>query len=327
MGKNIGMKIGLSLCGLFVMISSFFAPSSVAATMPSYDLEHTFPSEPRDYKQVREPADVAFDLSGNAYVADYGYHTIIKYDATGQYVTHWELFQPIAISVDGTSNEVYVGRSVSNEVHIFDDNGNPLHTFGSSGSGDGEFDWIWDIAIDDKYIYVSDRYNHRVQIFNKSDRSFLTSVGENGAGDGQFNLPAGLAIGSDHQLYVADTNNGRIQLFTFDSGTSTWSYHSQLSITAPVSLHLEEDTSGAHILHVLERSGKSSSRVELTGHDLDAVDPTTVVNNPLGGNVLSGHINTKIAWNPVNEQRYAVDRTAIVRMDDIKDTANWIGCR
>lgn len=327
-------KINLTKKGVFcfliliVLAGGFMIPSTAgyAATVPSYDPEHTFPSEPRDYRQVLQPADIAFDQSGNKYVADYGYHAIIKYDATGEYVTHWDLFNPIEIAVDGSSDQVYVAR-VTDEVHIFDDNGNPLHTFGSSGSGDGEFDRIRDIAVDDTYIYVADLLNHRVQIFNKSDRSFLTSVGGHGTGNGQLNNPSGLAVGSDRQLYVADAYNGRIQLFTFDSGTSTWSYHSKLTIANPTSLYLQEETSGAHSLHVFHAaaSGASSTRVELTGHDLDAVDPVSIVTQPLDSNVFSGHGNAKMAWNPTDGHLYAADQKVIARMDDVSNRAHWIG--
>src|SRR5690625_4737153 len=125
--NRILKKILNIFCLCIILVSSFIISSEsiFAATIPSYDLEKTFPGERRDYEQVFQPADVAFDGSGNKYVADVGHHAIIKYDSAGQYVTHWSLFNPISIAVDLSTNQIYVGL-VNNEVHIFDDRGNAL---------------------------------------------------------------------------------------------------------------------------------------------------------------------------------------------------------
>src|SRR5690606_14794918 len=201
--------------------------------------------------------------------------------------------------LDPTSGHIYVGRT-NDEIEIYDDSGNHLHTFGGSGSGDGEFTGIFGIAIDDDYIYVADSGNNRVQIFRKSDRSFVTSVGGSGTGDGELQYPTGLTVGSGHQLYVADSNNARVQLFTWNSGTSTWTYHSKLSILSPRSLHLQEASDGNHTLYVLDLSGAGIKLQEVivTGHDLNTVDPATIVTTDIDVRVFTKHINTAMTWHP-----------------------------
>ena len=47
-----------------------------------------------------------------------------------------------------------------------------------------------------------------------SDGMFVIKWGTEGAGDGQFNMPRGVAVASDGSVYVADRNNDRIQKFT-----------------------------------------------------------------------------------------------------------------
>ena len=55
----------------------------------------------------------------------------------------------------------------------YDAEGNLLSEFGSVGSGPGQFDLIHGIAVDrDGRIYVSDRRNHRIQIFSE-DGTFI----------------------------------------------------------------------------------------------------------------------------------------------------------
>ena len=45
---------------------------------------------------------------------------------------------------------------------------------------------------------------------------FVTKWGTLGSGDGQFNGPAGIAVDSNGNIYVADGNNNRIQMFSSD---------------------------------------------------------------------------------------------------------------
>ena len=62
-------------------------------------------------------------------------------------------------------------------------------------------------------VYVSDRYNHRIQKFDSSG-NFLLKWGSFGTGDGQFARPRGNAVDSSGNVYVVDAYNHRIQKFT-----------------------------------------------------------------------------------------------------------------
>ena len=46
-----------------------------------------------------------------------------------------------------------------------------------------------------------------------SDGNFITKWGSEGDGEGQFDIPEGIAIDSSGNVYVADTHNSRIQKF------------------------------------------------------------------------------------------------------------------
>ena len=68
-------------------------------------------------------------------------------------------------------------------------------------------------------VYVADYYNHRIQKFTSTGQ-YLTKWGKancaTGTGEGEFNKPAGVAVDRDGSLYVADTENHRIQKFAAD---------------------------------------------------------------------------------------------------------------
>jgi DNA-binding beta-propeller fold protein YncE len=87
-----------------------------------------------------------------------------------------------------------------------------VRQWGSVGQGDGQFNHPAGLAVDSEHIYVSDCWNHRIQVFAKGDGAFVRQWGSVGQGDGQFNHPAGLAVDSEH-IYVSDWDNHRIQVF------------------------------------------------------------------------------------------------------------------
>jgi DNA-binding beta-propeller fold protein YncE len=72
-------------------------------------------------------------------------------------------------------------------------------------------DVTWDRAGN---IYVADGFgtNNRIAKFNK-DGNYLTTWGQTGSGQGQFNGIRGIASDSAGNIYVADAGNNRIQVF------------------------------------------------------------------------------------------------------------------
>ena len=73
--------------------------------------------------------------------------------------------------------------------------------------------WPQGLRFDNKgNVYVSDRDNDRIQVFDPQGR-FLRKWGVTGSGDGEFRWPQGLGIDSEGNVYVSDQGNDRIQVF------------------------------------------------------------------------------------------------------------------
>jgi DNA-binding beta-propeller fold protein YncE len=102
----------------------------------------------------------------------------------------------------------------------------------------------------DGRIYTADEFNHRIMVFN-TDGTFSFNFGQfgqlyqegdpfygkpNGAETGGiFNRPNGVAIGPSGNIYVADTWNYRVQVFTPDGKFITsWGQPGQFGPNAPV---------------------------------------------------------------------------------------------
>ena len=133
----------------------------------------------------------------------------------GRYQSHGEAF---GITGDAPRPGQTYTLHVSVENHDFQSgpiviSDEPFLEFGKYGTSDREFDDPQGVAVDDRgHIYVADRGNDRVQIFDRSG-AHLRSFGTFGTGDGEFNKPYGIAIANNGRIYVADELNHRIHVF------------------------------------------------------------------------------------------------------------------
>ncbi|MDR3577048.1 MAG: carboxypeptidase regulatory-like domain-containing protein [Anaerolineaceae bacterium] len=96
-----------------------------------------------------------------------------------------------------------------------------------SGSDNGHFSEIRGIAFDTTgtVMFVSDRFNHRIQLYNiySGKPVYIKTIGVSGVAgsdNAHFNEPWGIAFKNDI-LYVADSQNHRIQQCDPDSATCT----------------------------------------------------------------------------------------------------------
>ncbi len=178
------------------------------------------------------PTSVALDSSGDVYVSDFYDYTILKFQSNGSYVgtfvgTHGLPYQtddahfngPYGVDVDSSGN-IYVGTHSGLRAIKLDAEGNPAWSVGTPGvfgDTDQQFGNSWagvgDVAAaSDGTVYVADRGNERIQIFN-ADGGYVSTLGERGDGPYEFSHPEGVFIDDAGTLYVADTWNHRVQIY------------------------------------------------------------------------------------------------------------------
>jgi DNA-binding beta-propeller fold protein YncE len=178
--------------------------------------------------QFSSPWGIAVDSSGYVYVVDCNNNRIQKFSSTDginyTFVTKWgtqgsadgQINHPSGIAVDSSGN-VYVAEESNYRIQKFSSIDGINYTFvtkwGTQGSGDGQFESPFGIAVDiSGNVYVADTFNDRIQKFSSAG-SFVTKWGSSGSEDGQFFHPSGIAVDSSGNVYVAEESNHRIQKF------------------------------------------------------------------------------------------------------------------
>jgi sugar lactone lactonase YvrE len=202
--------------------------------------------------QFQTPTAVAVDTSGNVFVVDQGNHKIRKISKEGMVTTYAGSSRgyadgsllsaafnlPSGIAIDSAQN-LYVTDSYNDKVRKISVLGVVTTLAGSStGYEDGspdiaKFNIPYGIAVDgDGNVYVSDYLNCRIRkVTPGGDVTTLAGQGlfQNNGGafaDGNgtkayFNYPAGLAMGWDNTVYVADQFNHRVRSINATADVTT----------------------------------------------------------------------------------------------------------
>ncbi len=115
-----------------------------------------------------------------------------------------------SLSINNLGN-IFVCDSDRNEITKFDSLGKKIISVGGYGWEDSAFDYPSDVFASSLNIYITDKNNNRVQIFDK-DLNYLSSVNsdENNNPDYAFSYPAATIVSSIGDFFILDSDNARI---------------------------------------------------------------------------------------------------------------------
>lgn len=165
--------------------------------------------------------------------------------------------RPSGIAVSRLTGDVYVADQNNSRVQQFSADGVFKGSWGGRGSGNSQFEFVWDVEVDSNGDVLATDYNNTevkrftangqfISKFSVSENgqllaiaiapnrdiyvaeqtpvnkihqfssggTLIRSFGGTGSGNGQINLPYGLAITATGDVLVAEAGNHRIQRFS-----------------------------------------------------------------------------------------------------------------
>jgi streptogramin lyase len=174
----------------------------------------------------------------------------------------------MTVSASGT---VYVADTCNDRIQKFDSTGTFLGKWGTHGAGAGQFYDPEGVAVlPSGDVYVNDTYNHRIQKFDSSGTFLLMwgwgvddgssefqtctsgcQAGIIGSGDGQLDVPYGVAVDASGNVYVAEEGNHRVQKFdstgtfvtkwgTYGSGDNQFNSPAGVAVDASANVYVAD---------------------------------------------------------------------------------------
>jgi DNA-binding beta-propeller fold protein YncE len=168
--------------------------------------------------QFNYPKDIFIDHHGFVYVADTENYQIQKFSLNGDFISQFycldprydKAIKPEVVVVD-ESGSVFI--ATGQMIQKYDSTGNLILQWEDYDVETGEFSIFSDISIFDEILYATDSHTSRIRMFDLYGE-YNGQLFSKGSNLGQVIYPGSLDIDLQGNLFVGDTGNRRVQVFS-----------------------------------------------------------------------------------------------------------------
>jgi DNA-binding beta-propeller fold protein YncE len=183
-----------------------------------YVVDPNWPVLPAGWTFEETPG-VAVDKREHVFVFHRGPHSIMEFDKEGKLVRTWGdgvFVRPHALKFDPEGN-LWAADDQGHIVVKMDEKGRVRMVLGrkhNKGETNDLFNRPTDIAFGlNNEVYITDGYGNSRVVQYAKDGKFVRTWGKKGSGEGEFDLPHGIATDKRGRVYVGDRENRRMQVF------------------------------------------------------------------------------------------------------------------
>ena len=117
------------------------------------------------------------------------------------------------VAIDSATRNIFIADSGNHRVHVYSAQFGFKYYIGQE-EGPGKMSQPWGLCIHKDTLFVTQWWSHCVKSYNISNGEVARKIGHFGSELGEFSFPQGIAMNSKDNLFVCDSKNNRIQVFT-----------------------------------------------------------------------------------------------------------------
>lgn len=210
-----------AIAAALIAIAIILILRAVSGSNPLPGIPSTLPHHVTDIYGSSQPMGVAVNPSGNrVYVTESAGRRLVRvYDGSGNQVDTLrppgpagKERLPVYVAVNPKTEDVYVSDRLREVVDVYDPNGKYLRSLKPSGFGKGANPLGLAFGPEGD-LYTTDvsgnRKHQRILVFGGQGSEPLRKIGSRG----MFWFPNGLVLDAKRDLYVTDSDNGRLEIF------------------------------------------------------------------------------------------------------------------
>jgi hypothetical protein len=114
-------------------------------------------------------------------------------------------------SISVVDDRIYIPFSAFGTVFVYDIAGNQVASYGYKGNNPGQLNFPVAVAVSGDLVAVLDKHRYNIVCFGMDGR-FRGEFGGKGLSPGWFYHPTLLGLGPDHQAYVGQIYQNRLQI-------------------------------------------------------------------------------------------------------------------
>lgn len=169
--------------------------------------------------EFNKPRSLALDKDDNLFVVDMT-GRVQKFSPDGRYLLAWQMPETDLGKAKGMCRDK-AGNVVILEPHYqrvnhFTPEGKLVAQWGGHLTNGGPFSLPRSVAVNSRNEVIVSEYTlrERVQVFTPSGKERLVEIGRPGTSKGEFNRAEGVDVDARDRIYVADSCNHRVQVFS-----------------------------------------------------------------------------------------------------------------
>ncbi|PIQ11685.1 MAG: hypothetical protein COW71_00090 [Ignavibacteriales bacterium CG18_big_fil_WC_8_21_14_2_50_31_20] len=128
-------------------------------------------------------------------------------------------------------------------------------------------------------LYVLDKDENKILVFKSSDGSYLFAFGESGNSAGKFDSPNDITADPEGNIYIADQENGRINIYTNDG---IFRNQFKIPITLPYKLSYSDNR-----LYILGENGQQIFVFNSVDNKISAFPVNKIISEPKISSIIS----------------------------------------